>query len=116
MTAHDKGHDSMRNAADQQSSPDIVLHPLSQAFQEATRAIRAMPEPRDAYDSATRLAHEVRSKADLAAQVRAEAAARIHEAEKLSIAGLAERLGISKARAAQLLKAARKAKDGNATK
>ncbi|WP_433254448.1 hypothetical protein ACQPYK_12765 [Streptosporangium sp. CA-135522] len=116
MTACDKDHNSTRDAADQQPSPDIDFHALSQAFHEATRAIRAMPEPRDAYDTATRLANEVRNKADLAAQVRAEAAARIHEAEKLSIAGLAECLGISKARAAQLLKAARKAMDGNATK
>jgi DNA-directed RNA polymerase specialized sigma24 family protein len=92
------------------SQRGVLLSALSQAFGEVARVIRATPDPQDAYDMATRLADEMRAMADAAAQVRAETAARIHEAEGLSIAGLAERLGVSKARADQLLRAARKAK------
>ena len=42
-----------------------------------------------------------------ASELRTQAAARIWQAEELSLAALAERIGVSKARADQLIRAAR---------
>lgn len=91
-----------------------ALFGLRRAFREAVTAVQATADPQEAYESATRLADGLREMADAAARVRAETAARIHRAESLSLAGLAERLGVSKARADQLLRAARKSPDSSA--
>ena len=66
-----------------------------------------MPDPRAAFDGATRLANTLRDAASSAAQVRAGMAAQLWRAEELSLAALADRLGVSKARAAQLVNAAK---------
>ncbi|GAA1021452.1 hypothetical protein Aple_073750 [Acrocarpospora pleiomorpha] len=89
-----------------------VLFALRRAYREAVKAVQATADAHEAYESATRLADGLREMADAAARVRAATAAQIQKAEKLSLAGLAERLGVSKARADQLLRAARKGSDG----
>ncbi|MEU0570872.1 hypothetical protein ABZ297_36510 [Nonomuraea sp. NPDC005983] len=83
------------------------LHAIWQTYHEANEAIQAMPDLGSAYESATGLAVAMRQMADTAALTRARMAARIRDAEGLSLAGLAAKLGMSKARADQLLKAAR---------
>ncbi|MEV2270888.1 hypothetical protein [Nonomuraea africana] len=87
---------------------DAALFAVRRAYQEAVRQMRAEPDLRVAYESATRLAEQIRELADEAALVRAEAALRIQTAEGLSVSALAEQLGLSKARAGQLARAARR--------
>nr|WP_055506801.1 hypothetical protein [Nonomuraea pusilla] len=88
-------------------SADVNLHAMKRLYEEVTLALQTMPDLQQAFVRATRLADDLREMADGAALTRAKVAARIHDAEGLSLAVLATRLGVSKARADQLLKAAR---------
>jgi hypothetical protein len=62
-----------------------------------------------AFESATALADTLRQLAENAANLRAHTAARIAAEEKLSLSVLASRIGVSKARADQLIKSAKDA-------
>jgi len=79
---------------------------------EVLDAIRALTGPQDRIDAAGKLTDGLRALFEEAARIRQEDAVRIYEAEKLSLAALAGRVGISKARADQIVRAARR-KDGN---
>ncbi len=85
-----------------------ALANLRRAYEQAADVISAMPGQR-AFEAATGLADVLRELAELAAELRAQTAARIAEEEKLSLAVLATRIGVSKARAAQLVQSAQKA-------
>lgn len=87
---------------------DAGLYAIRRAYRDAKAGLHTMPDLGMAYAIATRLADVIREIADDAALTRAEMAAQVRDAEELSLAGLAARLGVSKARAGQLLKAARK--------
>lgn len=63
-------------------------------------------EPRETYRIATVLAEYLDDKATATAQLRAAAVRRLRTDEGLSISAVAEALGMSKARAAQLISAA----------
>lgn len=91
------------------------LEALRRAFEQSAHAVRSCPDRQQGFDQASKLADELRDLADRAADLRAEAVARIWEAEKLSLAGLAQRIGVSKARADQLLRAGKTAKDKDTT-
>ncbi|TDB97420.1 hypothetical protein E1267_39825 [Nonomuraea longispora] len=80
---------------------------IRQAYEDAEVALNSMTDFEEAYQLATQLADGLRTLADAAALARARSAAQISEAEALSLAGLATKLGVSKARASQLLRAAR---------
>ncbi len=86
---------------------DNALEAVNAGVAEAAEIVRATTDPRSAFDLATRLASTLRDATSFAAQIRAEMAARIWQTEELSLAGLAQRLGVSKARAAQLVNAAK---------
>lgn len=77
------------------------------AARAAIRDIRALPDPQSRIEAAGRLADSLRAAFEEAARIRHEDAVRIYEAESLSLAQLASRVGISKARADQIIKAAR---------
>ncbi|MGV9309881.1 hypothetical protein ACWDLG_41500 [Nonomuraea sp. NPDC003727] len=94
------------------ASLDAALFALRRAYQEAVRQMRSEPDLHIAYLIATRLAEQIREMADDAARVRAGAASRIQTAESLSVSELAVQLGLSKARAGQLLRAARRGQQG----
>ena len=83
---------------------------LKRVYGDAADAVAAIPDPQSAFESATVLADTLREVAEAAAELRAQAVARIWEEEKISLAGLAERIGVSKARAGQLVQTAKKAK------
>jgi DNA-directed RNA polymerase specialized sigma subunit len=89
----------------------MTLRALKQAYENAASAIDAAPSAQQAFDAATELANILRDLAEAAAEVRARAVARIWKTEELSLASLAQRIGVSKARADQLLKSA-KASEG----
>src|SRR5215211_6387960 len=84
-----------------------ALDALTTAYQEAVATINAIPDPQRAFEYATQLANALRDTYQQASELRTQAAARIWEAEELSLAALAERIGVSKARADQLIRAAR---------
>jgi DNA-directed RNA polymerase specialized sigma24 family protein len=84
-----------------------ALADLHRAYETALAEVRAAPDDRGAYQRATELREAIKAIESVPAAERAAAAARIWQAEGLSIGQLAARLGISKTRAAQLLRAAR---------
>lgn len=75
--------------------------------------IHGDPQAQHAFDSATALADTLRQLAENAANLRARTAARIATEEKLSLSVLATRIGVSKARADQLIKSAKDAEPGS---
>lgn len=98
--ADDRAHDLQR-----------ALDVLDVSYEALAGRIRAWPDPEEAFTLATQLADAERRRADVAARLRAECAARIAEAEKMSLASLANRIGVSRARASQLLQAATRSAD-----
>ena len=84
-----------------------ALDALMAAYRDAAAAINAIPDPQRAFEYATQLASMLRDIAQRASELRTQTAARIWEAQELSLAALAERIGVSKARADQLIRAAK---------
>lgn len=84
------------------------------AADAALDAIRRTASSQERLEAAGRLVDELRSRSDEAARIRHAEAVRIYEEESLSLAQLANRVGISKARAGQITKAERQkeASDG----
>jgi hypothetical protein len=99
--------------ADPPGDPGAALDKLADAFERAVRVISRQTDPQEAFDAATRLADAMREAGETAADLRAQTAVRIWEEEKVSLAGLAERIGVSKARAGQLVQSARRAQQGS---
>jgi hypothetical protein len=86
-----------------------ALENLDRSAQAVIDAIQADPDPRRAYQEATELVETMQSLLEASGDLRAKSAARIVKDEGLSLAGLAERISVSKARAAQLINTAKKA-------
>jgi hypothetical protein len=85
---------------------EAELAEIRRACVSALTAIRDMADPHAAVDAAGRLADVIRDAGSHAAQVRAESVRRLQEAEHMSLAELARRIGVSKARANPLVRAA----------
>lgn len=83
------------------------LELITRVYDWVISDLQRMTDLDAAYEIATRLADGMRQLADDAALARAKSAAKISDAENLSRKGLANRLGVSKARADQLIQAAR---------
>jgi hypothetical protein len=96
----------MKTSAEQ-STPEQALARLRDAFAEAVAVIQAEADGRKAFQDATELANLLRAWSGDAARVRADVALRIAEDEKLSLAGLADRLSVSRGRAQQLTETAK---------
>lgn len=79
------------------------------AFEAEARRIRAMADPDAAFQAAGILVGRQVEFRGQAARLRAEQARRVFESGHMSITGLADRLGLTKQRAAQLLQRAREA-------
>lgn len=77
------------------------------AARSAIDAVRALYGPDARAQAAGRLAEGLREASEEAARIRHDEALVIWETEKLSLAQLSRRLGISKARADQIIRAAR---------
>jgi hypothetical protein len=91
----------------------VALASLRDAYEEAAVAIHGDPQAQHAFESATALADTLRQLAENAASLRARTAVRIATEEKLSLSVLAARIGVSKARADQLIKSAKDADSGD---
>ncbi|MEU1385817.1 MULTISPECIES: hypothetical protein [unclassified Nonomuraea] len=94
-----------RTAAGESEQPELAA--MKHAYEQIQGKLLANPDCAEAFRLATELAESLREMAEEAALARARSAARISEAESLSLAGLADKLGVSKARASQLLRVAR---------
>lgn len=81
-----------------------ALVALRSAFAAAGDAVRAVPDPRAAFDMATLLGHAVAEMAPAAAAVRRETAVRIYRTEPMTLQQLGELLGVSLSRAHQLVR------------
>ncbi|MEV4371310.1 hypothetical protein AB0J71_29855 [Nonomuraea sp. NPDC049637] len=97
--------DVERALAGEPQHPELATMKL--AYRQIKARLLADPDCAEAFRLATELAESLREMAEEASLARAKAAARISESESLSLAGLANKLGISKARASQLLRVAR---------
>ncbi|MEV4371313.1 hypothetical protein AB0J71_29870 [Nonomuraea sp. NPDC049637] len=84
-----------------------ALADLERAFDAALMAIDAETDHNRAYYGATELVETLRRLFETSGNQRALSAARIFEQEEMSLASLADRIGVSKARAAQLIKTAK---------
>lgn len=91
--------------------PEAAINALTSAFQGVVSAVEAVADPQRAYEYATRLADLMRELHEAAVALRPKAAVRIWEEEKISLASLAARIGVSKARAGQLVQSARRVQD-----
>ena len=87
---------------------DTAITAAIDAARAAIRDIRALPDPQSRIEAAGKLADGLRAAFEEAARIRHEEAVRIYETESLSLAQLANRVGISKARADQIIRAERK--------
>lgn len=93
---------------------DRALIELEESAAAAMSAIEATPEPNRAFERATALREVVDRMVGEAADLRARMAARIYESEKMSLAALANRIGVSKARADQFIRSAKSSPQGRA--
>ena len=89
----------MGNAAGEEIDAAIA------AADVALSTIRLIGDSQEKLEAAGRLVEALRSRSDDAARIRHAEAVRIFETEKLSLAQLAGRVGVSKARADQIIKA-----------
>lgn len=80
-----------------------LLDTLRATSAEAVSLIEGIPDRVAAFDAATRLAECLRELSDEAFELRPEIATEILEHEHLSLTALAKRIGISKARANQMV-------------
>jgi hypothetical protein len=87
---------------------------LRQAYDSAAETIVSTPDPDEAFDRASALRDAADGIVGDAAVLRAQMAYRLLRAEGMSLAQLATRLGISKARADQLIRTARAIDDRRA--
>jgi hypothetical protein len=95
-----------------------VVRALVRNYDRATAAVLALADPQTRYDSASEVRELLRKMHDAFADIRTDAAAAIWESEKLSLAGLAQRIGVSKSRADEIVRAAKAGKqtaDGGST-
>ncbi|MEV0383394.1 hypothetical protein [Nonomuraea sp. NPDC050643] len=90
-----------------------ALADLERAFGAALMAIDADTDRNRAYNGATELVETLRGLFEASGHQRALSAARIFEQEEMSLASLADRIGVSKARAAQLIRTAKDTKARN---
>jgi hypothetical protein len=91
----------------------VALASLHDAHEQAVAAIHEDSQAQHAFESATALADTLRQLAENAANLRARTAARIAAEEKLSLSVLAARIGVSKARADQLIKSVKDTDPGS---
>jgi RecB family exonuclease len=89
-----------------------VLSALARAYELAEKAVKGEPEAHRAFEMATAVTEAARQITIQLGQLRALQAARIRDQESLSLAGLADRIRVSKTRAVQILEVAAKAREG----
>lgn len=90
-----------------------ALAELDAACDRAVAAIDAVPDPDVAFPYAEELAEKLRKLNGVAADLRARTAKRIWDRERITLATLADKIGVSTARAHQILQTAKKDREGS---
>lgn len=90
---------------------EAVLETIEAAYDQGVTAINTKPPSAATFAAMTLLAGRMRELADVGADYRARIAGDVWDAKKLSLAALADHIGVSKARADQLIRNAKKLKD-----
>lgn len=99
-----------------QSEPESFerkLDELAHARRRIEAHIEGTPDPQEAFAQATRLTEELRTATNEAGNLRGRVLMRIWESEKMSLAALAQRVGVSKSRADQLVRGAQTSKEAD---
>lgn len=98
--------------SDDETAVDTAVAALMQAYAGVVAALRAMRDPERHFARATELGDRLRDLVSDSTDERAAAAARILDAESLSLTALGERISMSKQRAGQLVEKGRKSRGG----
>jgi hypothetical protein len=88
-----------------------ALRRLRDVLAAAVAAVRDAPDAQRTFEALTALTETLRVAVETVAGLRAGAAARIADEEGLSLAGLAQRISVSKQRAGRLVQNARRWRD-----
>lgn len=97
------------NDADQSSDLHKAIDGITAAYEAAKAVAVGGPDPDESFRATTDLAAAMRTLADAASEARAATALEIMTVNRISLAQLARRIGVSKGRADQLIRAARRA-------
>jgi hypothetical protein len=92
---------------EQGSDATNALEEVRAAYIRAVAAIEATEDPQRAFELASGLRDAVDTLVGEAAELRAQMAYRVYKAEEISLATLATRLSVSKARADQFIRSAK---------
>lgn len=87
---------------------EAALDAFDVAYDQAAEAIKAVPDPDEAFRRANELAEKIRQLNTAAAVLRTETAGRVWNSERMSLSVLADRIGVSTTRAHQLIKQVKK--------
>jgi predicted transcriptional regulator len=98
VTTEEKGSDAAN-----------ALEDVHAAYRQAVAAIETTEDPQQAFELASGLRDALDGLVGEAAELRAQMAYRVYKAEEISLATLATRLSVSKARADQFIRSARAA-------
>lgn len=98
----------MADTTDTEEALERALDALEGAWQAAVAAIRATTDPRKRFRAATKLSSKVIDMPEGAADLRGQAAREIRDDEALSLAKLADFLGVSAQRAHQMVSKAKR--------
>ncbi len=91
---------------DDRPAGTLALDALERATELAENAVTGATDGREAFRCATELADAFREAAERVRQLRGQAARRTRDQEALTLRALADRIGVSKSRADQLVKEA----------
>lgn len=80
-----------------------ALEAFDTAYERAAAAIRAVPDPDEAFRIANDLAERISRLKSYVAQLRTDSAGRIWDSERMTLTSLADRIGVSTTRAHQLI-------------
>lgn len=93
--------------ADLPDELDAVIRRLQAAYEEALALTTGIDEPQAGFAAATQLAAALQTMLDEVAEFRALIVSRIYDTKTASLAELADRFGVSKSRADQLVRRGR---------
>ena len=87
-----------------------AISQLEDVRQRLVQAIDAIDDPQTAFDAASEVREILRKTHDEIAELRTRAVGEIWERDKLSLSKLADRIGVSKARADEIIRTVKRRK------
>lgn len=90
-----------------------ALDQLEDVRHELVKTIGALDDPQAAFDAASEVRETLRQMHDEIAELRTTAVGEIWERDQLSLAKLADRIGVSKARADEMIRTVKRRRESN---